>query len=153
MNKIKNFLNKRNVSLFLLVLILLQFVPIDRTNIPHSNEIKAPTQISSMLKRACYDCHSTVTDWPWYSYVFPVSLLVSHHIEEGREELNFSEFENLKDIKKISKLESMIEEIEEQEMPPGYYLLFHKNAHITKEELTALKKWKDMLEANYVKDK
>ncbi len=127
-------------------ILLLQFIPINRENIPHKNELNAPKEVIDILQRSCYDCHSTVSKWPWYSYVFPVSLIVAHHIEEGREELNFSHFEDLTNTKKLARWESILEEIEEKEMPPGYYTFFHKGTQLSEEEIQILKSWKEKLE-------
>ncbi len=59
------------------VLIGIQFIPVDRSNPPVTREINAPPNALSILKTSCYDCHSNETNWPWYSYVAPVSFLYS----------------------------------------------------------------------------
>ena len=98
-----------------ILFVLLSFIPFDRSNKPSVAEINAPDEIKLILKRSCYDCHSYETKYPFYSYVFPISIMINRHINEGREELNFSEFESLTLSKQSSKLRSIVEEIEENE--------------------------------------
>ena len=73
-----------------LVLLSIQFVPIARTNPPIEADLAAPAEIKDILRRACYDCHSHETKWPWYSRVAPLSWWVAAHVEKGRADLNFS---------------------------------------------------------------
>ncbi|MDH5429724.1 MAG: heme-binding domain-containing protein, partial [Nitrospirota bacterium] len=73
-----------------IVLIGIQFIPVNRTNPPMEEEIVALPDVKAILKRACYDCHSNETIWPWYSQVAPASWLLAWDVAEGREELNFS---------------------------------------------------------------
>ena len=132
--------------LFLSVLIVLfQFFPVEHSNPEIQAEIRIGEKIKSVLKRSCYDCHSNETLWPYYSYIFPFSILVSHHVSEGRGELNFSSWENLSPKKKSSRAKDIIEEIESGEMPPGYYILFNKKAVLSKDEIDLLKEWADKL--------
>jgi hypothetical protein len=73
-----------------LLLVVIQFVPVDRSNPPVTSEVPASPEARAVLRRACYDCHSNETVWPWYSKVAPVSWLVARDVHKGREELNFS---------------------------------------------------------------
>jgi len=86
-----------------------------------------------LMRRACYDCHSNRTVWPWYSNVAPVSWLVAHNVSDGRRHLNFSEWErpgrHAKDV---------AEQIREGEMAPWYYRPMHPEARLTDEEKQAL---------------
>ena len=63
--------------------------PVDHTNPPVTGEIEAPEEVIAILRRACYDCHSNETKWPWYSYVAPVSWLVSDDVRDGRKTHEF----------------------------------------------------------------
>lgn len=137
---------------FLFLFGLLQLIPVEKSNPPPIAELKAPKEVLEILNKACYDCHSTTTNWPWYSYVFPISVLVTHHVKEGREELNFSNFENLNYEKQMIRWESIIEEIEEGEMPPRYYNLFHKESRLTQQEIQILKNWKEEFQKERKKD-
>jgi hypothetical protein len=131
-----------SVGLFL----LLQFIPINRDNPPVEADINAEPIVKSILKKSCYDCHSNETKYPIYSYIFPVSVFLRHHVEEGREELNFSNWENLSTTKKISKADDIVDELEEGEMPLFSYTIFHRDAKLTKEEIQIIKKWAESLE-------
>ncbi len=74
------------------VLIAGQFVPAKRTNPPVQGVLVAPPEIEATLRRACYDCHSNETRWPWYSRVAPLSWFIVRDVEVGRKEINFSEW-------------------------------------------------------------
>ena len=84
---------KKIIIALIVILIGIQFIPVERTNPPVTREINAPDNISSILKASCYDCHSNETDWPWYSYIAPVSFLVAGDVMDGRKNLNFSEWD------------------------------------------------------------
>ncbi|MCT8332634.1 heme-binding domain-containing protein [Leptospira sp. 85282-16] len=134
---------KRIFLILLGVFLLLQFFPIDRSNPPVKSEIQTSTEIKEILKRSCYDCHSNETVWPAYSYIFPASLLISHHVEEGREELNFSEFGLLAEKKQNKKIYEIWEQVDEGEMPPKDYLLLHPNSKLSNKDKEILKQWSD----------
>ncbi|MDH4121706.1 MAG: heme-binding domain-containing protein [Deltaproteobacteria bacterium] len=91
-----------------------------------------------ILRKACFDCHSSETHWPWYSNVPPVSLLVALHVKEGREHLNFSKWDTRPQEKKAKRLQKALHEIREGEMPEGTYLIMHPEARLTKEEVDTL---------------
>src|SRR5688572_19601769 len=88
----------------LLLLVAIQFVPVDRVNPPVEAEVPALANVRAILRRACYDCHSNETVWPWYSQVAPVSWLVVRDVREGREELNFSTWNRITTQKQVKKL-------------------------------------------------
>ena len=121
------------------IFVVIQLVPVDRSNPPVVSDIEAPIEVKTVLKRSCYDCHSNEVNWPWYSYVAPVSWLVSYDVKEGREELNFSEW--TKHEGDAEMMEEIIEEITEGEMPLPIYLITHPDASISKEEIVKLKQW------------
>ncbi len=117
----------------------IQFIPVDRSNPPVVADLEAPIEVKSILKRSCYDCHSNEVVWPWYSYVAPVSWLVAHDVEEGREELNFSEWHRYAGDPEMK--EEIVEEVAEGEMPLGIYLALHRDAVVSPSELTILRQW------------
>jgi hypothetical protein len=123
------------------VFLLMQFKQPDRTNPPVESEIHAPAEIAVILERSCYNCHSHETDWPWYSYVAPVSWWVGEHVEHARGDLNFSQWPVLE----FEELEHMFHEIDEQiakgEMPLNSYLILHSEARLSDEEKAALRSW------------
>ena len=117
----------------------LQWVPVDRSNPPVVADFDGPPEVAEVLRRSCYDCHSHETEWPWYSYVAPVSWLVAHDVEEGREELNFSDWPRFRENAKL--IGEIAEEVEEGEMPLPLYLLTHRGAEVTPAELEILQAW------------
>ena len=86
-------------------------------------------QTQALAKRACFDCHSNDTSWPWYSYIAPVSWLVYSDVMQGRSRLNFSEWDRPQiGAGEISSI------IQEGEMPPFQYLIMHPEARLTSAE-------------------
>lgn len=113
------------------VFVVMQFFRIDKTN-PETKEgndivsILQPTEeVVTILKTHCYDCHSNEATYPWYSNIAPVSWVVGHHVEEGREHINFSAWGDYDTEKQEHKLEECYEEVEEHEMPLSGYGLVH----------------------------
>lgn len=100
-----------------------------------------PQDIANVLHKACYDCHSNHTEYPWYYAVQPVAMWMDHHLEEGKHELNFSEFATYKLKRKLHKLEEIAKEVEEGEMPLSSYTLMHANAKLNEEEKRNLIEW------------
>jgi hypothetical protein len=131
------------------VVVGIQLIRPSQTNPPVTGEIKAPPEVSSLLKRACYDCHSNETKWPWYSQVAPVMWLVTRDVNEGRKELNFSQWEGYEPARKLKKLEKVVNEVEEGEMPMEIYLPMHPEAKLTKEEQTQITDWAKKLHDEY----
>ena len=80
---------------FALIVILtgIQFIPVERSNPPARSAVAAPSEVQALLRRACFDCHSNETVWPWYSHIAPVSLLIAGDVRRGRKEVNFSAWE------------------------------------------------------------
>lgn len=117
-------------------ILLIQLIPYGRN---HNNPpvVQEPVWVSaevrSLAEKACFDCHSNETKWPWYSNIAPVSWLVMRDIQEGREHLNFSEWgmgENESD--------DLVETIYEGEMPPANYVLLHSEANLSDGEKETL---------------
>ena len=132
------------VILFGLVVVLgaaAQFIPVTRTNPPVTGDIPAPPEIKTLLRGACYDCHSHETVWPWYSRVAPASWLVAGDVKEGREHLNFSTWSDYKPAKQGVLLDDAVEQIREGEMPPFYYAWMHPKARLTDAQMEQLVKW------------
>jgi hypothetical protein len=123
------------------VLVLIQFVPVSRSNPPVRGEIEGPPEAMAVLQRACYDCHSNRTAWPWYSRVAPVSWLVSHDVAEGREHLNFTEWDALRPSARRHVIEELWEEVEEGEMPLPAYRAMHPEARLSAADKETLRAW------------
>ncbi len=122
------------VVLGVLGFVLIQFVPrYARTNPEVTYQINwSSPETEALMRRACYDCHSNETVWPWYSYVAPVSWLVVGDTNEGRAKLNFSTGRGELEAREL------IEQIDRGSMPPGNYLITHPDANLTAEEKALL---------------
>lgn len=114
----------------------LQLVPYgwSHSNPPVTEETPWPSQRALTLARAaCYDCHSNEVDWPVYSYVAPMSWLVRRDVEQGRDELNFSEWD-----RHSGEADDAAEAVEDGSMPPRRYTLLHPSARLSSEEAAEL---------------
>jgi heme-binding protein len=112
-----------------LALLAMQLVPYGRSHVnpPITGEPAWDSpETRTLAKRACFDCHSNETEWPAYSHVAPVSWLVQHDVDEGREVLNFSEWQRPQ-----KEASESAEEVTEGEMPPIMYRLVHSHARLT----------------------
>ena len=121
---------KKISLLIIVVLIAIQFVPLGKD---HNNpKVVAEPEWNSMQTKnlffkACGDCHSHETKWPWYSSVAPVSWIIANHVEEGREHFNVSNW----GLQKKNKGDDAAEEVEEGNMPMKPYLLLHSEANLS----------------------
>ena len=114
--------------------------PVDQTKtIEHAMSI--PPNVQTTLSRACNDCHSSETAWPWYSNVAPVSWMLTDHVNEGRAELNFSNWATFSPRKKRHKLEEICEQVNKKEMPVTSYLWMHPDARLSPQERNAICDW------------
>jgi hypothetical protein len=123
------------------VIIGIQLVPVKRDNPPVTAAISTTAEVQEVLETSCYDCHSNLTRWPWYSRVAPVSWLVSDDVSEGRDELNFSEWGDYSARRKHHKMEKVEELVTEKEMPLKIYLPLHPEARLTEAEARTLVDW------------
>jgi hypothetical protein len=121
--------------------VAIQFVPVDRTNPPVEGAVSAPAEVESVLRRACYDCHSNETNWPWYSHLAPISWLTAHDVHEGRDALNFSTWSALDRRAQLEAIGKSWEEVQDHDMPPWYYLPLHWNAHLSSEDRAVVRGW------------
>lgn len=125
---------KKIVYLLVIAFVVIQFFQIDKTNPPVDEaqdfiKMYNPSpEIAEQIKASCYDCHSNESKYPWYSNVQPVAWFLQNHINEGREELNFSEFGTYSAKRQVHKMEECAELIEKEEMPLWNYNLMHKEA-------------------------
>jgi len=128
---------------------MMQLIPAKRTNPAiaidsngvNARDIAAPSEIEATLRRACYDCHSDETHWPWYSAIAPVSWLVAHHVDLGRKEIDFSEWQSYYPQTRRRKLEWIGRALREEVMPPWPYRLMHPRARLSNEDRAALEQW------------
>ncbi len=134
-----------------IVFALIQFVRIDKSvpDYEKSEDIIVATNpsaaVAAILKTTCYDCHSFESKYPWYSNIAPVSFFLKKHINEGREELNFSIWSTYSLKRKVHKLEEMKEMVSEGEMPLDSYLIMHSEAALSDSSKEKLLEWVDKL--------
>ncbi|MDH5382818.1 MAG: heme-binding domain-containing protein [Cyclobacteriaceae bacterium] len=131
----------------LITLIAIQLIPIDTSNPVEDSADTFLTatspddEVRSILNKACMDCHSFNTVYPWYSHIAPISWWLVDHIDEGREHLNLSTWAQYDAKKKDHKLEEFAEEVEEHEMPLNSYTWMHPEARLTEEQRGLLVDW------------
>lgn len=153
----------RKILLFLLAaLVVIQFIhpKKNKSEGPQPNYIgnnyNVPGNVKTILDKACNDCHSNNTRYPWYSLLQPVHWWMEDHIKEGKREINFDEYTNRPLRYQYHKLEEVIEMVKEGEMPLNSYTWIHKDAKLTTEEKTAITGWAqsvlDTLKARYPMD-
>lgn len=140
------------VAVGVIALIGIQFVPVQRTNPPVVSEPKWDSpQTKALAERACFDCHSNQTKWPWYSYVAPMSWFVADHVQEGRDKLNFSEWGMARGGEgeegeegeggeggEGGESDDVARAVEKGKMPMESYLLMHPEARLSPAETQAL---------------
>ena len=133
------------IALILLVgFVGIQFVPTDLNQsdtVPKTDFLlvnNTQENISALLQESCYDCHSNNTEYPWYNKVQPVAWFLEDHINEGKEELNFNEWDAYSNRRKNSKLKSIISQVKDDEMPLASYTLIHKDAKLSNSEKTLI---------------
>lgn len=140
---------KNILLLLLVVLVIIQFIHPPKNFADPStlmaNDISkvyvVPDSIHQILKTSCYDCHSNNTVYPWYSKIQPVAWWLNDHIEEGKKEINFSEFATYRIGRQYKKLDEIIKQVKEDEMPLSSYTLIHKNAILTQNQKLAISNW------------
>jgi hypothetical protein len=145
-------MNKARVKWTLIILaillVVIQIIQPKQINPPvvASRSLEAhvavPEQVQSVLKRACYDCHSSVTVWPWYSHVAPVSWLVIDDVNTGRRHVNFQDWEaQVSPTEGKEHLGLICKEIREGTMPLFSYRLLHKESHLSPEDVSTVCAW------------
>lgn len=142
---------KRILIVVAVVIVGIQFIPRNHDSIIINpveafDADNAPSELA-LLKAACYDCHSNETEYPWYANVQPLALWLDHHVDEGREELNFSIWNTYTFKEMDHKLEESIEMVEKKEMPLSSFTWTHPEARLSDEERLQLTTWFQKLRA------
>jgi len=153
---------KKILLVLLLILVVIQFIR-PQKNIHIGSQSSAistiytvPANVDSILVKACKDCHSNNTRYPWYNKIQPVTWYLNSHVIDVKDELNFDEFATYKISRQYHKLEEIKEQIEKSEMPLSSYTLIHRDAILTDAEKHILINWSEglrkQMEAKYPKD-
>lgn len=111
------------------------------------NKYSLPDSVEAILKHACYDCHSNTTIYPWYANIQPVGWWLTHHVNEGKEHLNFSEFLTYPIGRQYHKIQGIKKELQKNDMPLGSYTLIHTDARLSAEQKEILIKWSEDITA------
>lgn len=152
---------KKILIVLALVLVVLQFIrPAQNLSANTTKDISTlypmPSDVKLIVDKACADCHSNKTAYPWYATIQPVAFWLADHVNEGKSEFNFNEFAGYRIAKQNHKLEEVIEQIKEGEMPLYSYTLIHRDAQLTDAEKATLINWcqniMDTLKATYPAD-
>ena len=131
----------------LLLLIFIQFWHPARNKSEQalSNDITktvvVPEEVHGILEKSCYNCHSNNTDYPWYACIQPLHWYLNDHIQQGKAELNFNEFDSYSSRRKLNKLRAIANSLEEGTMPLPSYSLIHRKAMLSEAEKTLLLRW------------
>ncbi|SNR17144.1 heme-binding domain-containing protein [Tenacibaculum jejuense] len=139
----------------LLILLIIQFIPTEKNNGEISsldfflNETSASSEVKTILKNTCFDCHSNVTQYPWYHSIAPVNFWINHHVEEGKEHLNLSKWSTFSSRKKEHKMEEFWQEIEDEHMPLDSYTWTHSKAKLSDAEIEMVITWAKEVEREY----
>ena len=136
----KKWMARSGMILFV-VLAAMQFVPVAGTNPPAEGDVETSPELKTVLRRACYDCHSNETVWPWYSRVAPVSWIIVRDVSKGRAELNFSIWNQYIARRQARKLKEIREQIEKGKMPQWYYVAMHPDAKLSPSDRKLILQW------------
>jgi hypothetical protein len=126
---------------------LIQFYRPARTNLPvnpvhtiqaHTN---MPPDVEATLRRACFDCHSNESRWPWYSNVAPASWLLTQHVNGARQQMNFSEWDRESGPRAVRRFDSICDEVTQGGMPLPSYLILHADARLSPEDVKSICAW------------
>lgn len=149
---------KRILLILLIALLAIQFVrPAKNESTDKSKHISTlyavPADVNTILTKACNDCHTNNTIYPWYAEVQPVTWWLDDHIKEGKSHLNFDEYSTYNLRRQYHKMEEVIEQVKEKEMPLNSYTWVHRDAKLTNDERVALTNWAqsvmDTMKAHY----
>ncbi|MBL0155716.1 MAG: heme-binding domain-containing protein [Bryobacterales bacterium] len=132
---------RRGLIALALVLVGIQLVRPARTNPPVapantlSAQVDVPPPVDAIFNRACADCHSHRTRWPWYSEIAPVSWLLTHHVNDGRQKMNLDSWDDATSFKDICR------EVQSGAMPMKGYLILHPDATLSPQDVQAVCAW------------
>ena len=126
---------------FCVAFIAIQLAPVNRTNPPVQGDFRGSAEVVSALRRACYDCHSNETVWPWYSRVAPLSWVIAYDVNKGRAALNFSTWNQFSPERQAEAMKESWEEVAKRKMPTWYYVALHPEARLSANDQSLLRAW------------
>ncbi len=148
------------IGLLVILIVMQAFRPAKNTSNDTKKDISksyvVPEEVKTIFAKACNDCHSNSTRYPWYAEVQPVSWWLSNHINDGKKHFNLNEFDGYRIARQYKKMEECIEQVKEGEMPLPSYTIIHKDAILTAAEKETLMNWceivRDSIKARYPAD-
>ncbi|MFP5081989.1 heme-binding domain-containing protein [Pedobacter sp. JCM 36344] len=138
---------KTILLVLLVILVIIQFIQPGRNKsgqaMPDdiSKMVNMPANVQGILQKACYDCHSNNTQYPWYANVQPFNWFLNNHIQSGKAELNFNEFGTYTPRRQQSKLRSIENRLKDGTMPLSSYTLIHRNVILSEAEKSLITNW------------
>ena len=124
----------------------------DTTKAPLLAGASIPDEIRSMIERACRDCHSDATRFPWYSRVAPVSWLINRDVRRGRERLNFSKWSEYSLVRRERCLSEIANQVQDGGMPLSIYTLMHRNSKLSRADVDAIFGWTQAERSRLIKE-
>ena len=124
------------IALGAVLFLAIQLVPYGRQHVnpPITQEPKWDSpRTRELAARACFNCHSNETEWPWYSNIAPISWMLYRDVIDGREQMNFSEWNRIQ-----REARQAPQKIEKGEMPQWYYVIIHPEANLSTDDKQAL---------------
>ena len=140
-------MKRKIIFIVLALLVIIQFIrPTKNSSTAVSTndlttKFAMPGNVKLILEKACNDCHSNNTYYPWYSNIQPIGWWLQYHVNDGKRELNFNEFATYPPKKQDHKLKELIETVKEGEMPINSYTWTHKSAKLSEQEKQLLVDW------------
>lgn len=144
---------KMVLAALLVVFIVIQFFhPAKNISAAHpptdiSTAYNEPDNVHAILNKACNDCHSNNTRYPWYNNVQPIAWWLHSHVQDGKHGLNFNEFTTYRISKQYHRMQDIIDEVKEGDMPLSSYTIIHTDARLTDQEKATLTNWANSIRA------
>ncbi|MDB5281757.1 MAG: cytochrome, partial [Bacteroidota bacterium] len=121
-----------------------------------TKKFTVPDSVQQILKTSCYDCHSNLTVYPWYSKIQPVDWWLTEHINDGKRGLNFNEFSSYTVAKQYKRFKDIADLVEKKDMPLSSYTFIHRYAILSDGQIDEVKQWtnamRDNMKASYPAD-
>ena len=142
------------IARWVLIVFLVAFIGAQAYRPDRSNPVSPPgdslvplatPEVAAILDRACRDCHSNETRWPWYTNVSPTSWLVANHVHQGREVFNYSQWTAIDEDDQDKLLGGMCSLAERGRMPLPSYLLVHRGAKLSPADVRTLCEWTEKM--------
>lgn len=149
---------KKIAWVLLLILLVAQFFSPEKNNgevtslTAFVNETNPSDEVLKILKESCFDCHSDKTRYPWYNKITPVNYWLASHVNEGKDELNFSNWKTYSLKRKEHKFDEVHEMVEKKEMPLPSYTWTHSEANLSEEQIQAIANWAKEIQKGYQKE-